>query len=98
MSSTGEGFGITFLEAIACGTPAPGLDVGRRGRCIGCWCSEPPFRTNTISPLPSRGCSQCRSPTQSLCRIPYTPDFGRPAFRVQLGIALGRLVERSFAI
>lgn len=27
MPSTGEGFGIAFLEALACGTPALGLDV-----------------------------------------------------------------------
>src|ERR1019366_7963738 len=28
MPSTGEGFGIAFLEAMASGTPALGLDVG----------------------------------------------------------------------
>ena len=28
MPSTGEGFGISFLEAIACGTPALGLEAG----------------------------------------------------------------------
>lgn len=34
MPSHGEGFGIAFLEAMACGTPALGLDVGGAGDAL----------------------------------------------------------------
>jgi len=35
MPSTGEGFGVSFLEAIACGTPALGLDVAGARDALG---------------------------------------------------------------
>jgi phosphatidylinositol alpha-1,6-mannosyltransferase len=35
MASTGEGFGVSFLEAIACGTPALGLDVAGARDALG---------------------------------------------------------------
>jgi phosphatidyl-myo-inositol dimannoside synthase len=35
MASTGEGFGVAFLEAMASGTPAIGLDVGGAPDALG---------------------------------------------------------------
>ena len=35
MPSTGEGFGIAFVEAMACGTPALGLGVGGAKDALG---------------------------------------------------------------
>jgi phosphatidyl-myo-inositol dimannoside synthase len=35
LPSTGEGFGIVFLEAMACGTPALGLEIGGASEALG---------------------------------------------------------------
>jgi phosphatidyl-myo-inositol dimannoside synthase len=45
LPSTGEGFGIVYLEAMACGTPAIGLNVGGAPDALGDgelgWCVPP---------------------------------------------------------
>lgn len=50
LPSTGEGFGIVFLEAMACGTPTLGLAAGGAGDALG---EGGPGRAVTEAQLPS---------------------------------------------
>jgi phosphatidylinositol alpha-1,6-mannosyltransferase len=64
LPSTGEGFGIVFLEAMACGTPAIGLKVGGAADPLADgelgWCVEadafPEALQSAVSSPPPRHC------------------------------------------
>jgi phosphatidylinositol alpha-1,6-mannosyltransferase len=95
MPSTGEGFGIAFLEAMASGTPALGLAVG--GACdaladgeLGVAVSETEALAEAISRELS---SRTRDPghlSSATC-----VRFGREAFVARVGAALTRLSEAT---
>jgi phosphatidyl-myo-inositol dimannoside synthase len=89
MPSTGEGFGIAFLEAMASGTPALGLGVAgaRDALADGELGTAVPERD-----LPSTiGCllATPRPDPQTLAAA-VRARFGRGAFRARVGMALDR--------
>jgi phosphatidyl-myo-inositol dimannoside synthase len=98
MPSTGEGFGIAFLEAMACGTPALGLAVaGARDALadgeLGTVVSEGEDLGAAIARLLA-----VPKPDPDALSQTVRARFGRAPFRAQLGMVLGRHLERSAAI
>lgn len=93
MPSSGEGFGIAFLEAMASGTPAVGLDIaGARDALVD---GDLGILVHPDQLLETIGRLLTASPAnpQILSRR-VRSRFGRPIFTAQLGRALGRLAER----
>jgi phosphatidylinositol alpha-1,6-mannosyltransferase len=93
MPSTGEGFGIAFLEAMATGTPALGLAVGGAPDALadgelGIVVAEEDDLPTAIARL----LAMPKPDPDALSQAVHA-RFGRSAFRSQLGMALGRLLE-----
>lgn len=94
MPSGGEGFGIAFVEAMACGTPALGLGLGgavdalRDGE-LGRAVSEAGFpaalRAALAAPRPGRAALSARSHAV----------FGRSRFEARLAKAMAPLLPRQ---
>jgi phosphatidylinositol alpha-1,6-mannosyltransferase len=92
MPSTGEGFGVTFLEAMASGTPALGLDVAGALDALadgelGVVTSEAELVT-TISGLLNRPRPDSLKLHAAVCA-----RFGRQKFAAAAGMVLNRLME-----
>jgi phosphatidylinositol alpha-1,6-mannosyltransferase len=93
MPSTGEGFGIAFLEAMASGTPALGFNVaGARdalaGGELGTVISEEDDLPGAIARLVAKP----KPDPKSLSRA-VRARFGREVFHAQVGMALERLAQ-----
>jgi phosphatidylinositol alpha-1,6-mannosyltransferase len=93
MPSTGEGFGIAFLEAMASGTPALGLDAaGARDALadgeLGTAVSEGDDLPAAIARLLTKP-----KPDPDALSQAVRARFGRAAFRRQLGMAFERLLQ-----
>jgi phosphatidyl-myo-inositol dimannoside synthase len=93
MPSTGEGFGIAFLEAMASGTPALGLDAaGARDALAD---GELGTVVAQEDDLPAAIARLLTMPGPDFDALSHAvrARFGRPVFRSQLGLTLGRLLE-----
>jgi len=94
MPSTGEGFGVTFLEAMASGTPALGLGVGGAKDALadgelGTTSSEAEFSA-TIARLLDEP-----EPDSGALAVAVRARFGRERFAANTRVALNRLIERE---
>jgi len=92
MPSTGEGFGIAFLEAMACGTPALGLGVaGARDALgdgeLGILVAEPEFEAALAATL-----ARAKPDAQAL-RAAVRGRFGPEPFSAGVRAVLSRLTE-----
>jgi phosphatidyl-myo-inositol dimannoside synthase len=91
MPSTGEGFGITFLEAMACGTPALGLDAAGARDAL----AEGQFGALTsAAQLPETICDLLAAPRPDpqILADNVRARFGTTTFRRQVDAAFDRLV------
>nr|WP_275937334.1 glycosyltransferase family 4 protein [Marinovum algicola] len=91
MPSHGEGFGIAFVEAMCCGTPALGLNAGgagdalrhgELGRAVAVADFPAALRTAILAPPIDRAALAARS----------RAAFGRPAFAARLAEATAPLL------
>jgi phosphatidyl-myo-inositol dimannoside synthase len=93
MPSTGEGFGIAFLEAMASGTPALGLAVGGAPDAL----ADGELGTVVAEDedFPAAIARLLAAPKPDPVALSQTvrARFGREAFRAQLRMAFGRLLE-----
>jgi phosphatidylinositol alpha-1,6-mannosyltransferase len=93
MPSTGEGFGIAFLEAMACGTPALGLAVGGAVDALGDGRGRAVSEHDFISAL-TQALDHGKPDTAALASAVVT-RFGLEVFGARVGAVIGRLQDAS---
>lgn len=94
MPSSGEGFGIAFVEAMACGTPAIGLAIGGATDALSCGehgvaVSEGNF-PDALARLVARP-----EVDREACSRTVRARFGRPAFEQRVAECLLRLAPAT---
>jgi phosphatidyl-myo-inositol dimannoside synthase len=92
MPSTGEGFGIAFLEAMASSTPALGLDVaGARDALADGELCIPVSEKDDLAAAIAR--HAIPKPIPHALSEAVRRRFGRAVFLVQVGMAFDRLLQ-----
>ena len=94
MPSTGEGFGIAFLEAMACGTPALGLAVGGAVDVLGEGGLGSAVPEEDFLSLSMHALDQRKSDTAALASA-ATRRFGRASFQAGVKAAWSRLGDAT---
>jgi phosphatidylinositol alpha-1,6-mannosyltransferase len=90
MPSTGDGFGIVFLEAMACGTPVLGLDAGGVRDAMGDGDLGLVIKEDELSDAIDRALATCPVPRLTLSdRV--RSRFGRQIFESRIQNAIERL-------
>jgi phosphatidylinositol alpha-1,6-mannosyltransferase len=90
MPSTSEGFGIAFLEAMASGTPALGLDAGGTTDPLGDGELGTVATAGTLTAAIDRLLAAHKAPAETLSSA-VRARFGRATFAAQLHVALERI-------
>ena len=92
MPSTGEGFGISFLEAMACGTPAIGLSAGGARDALGDGVLGRMVDESELSRAVNEALSQPRPDPEGLSAA-VLARFSRSVFRNSVNGVLARICD-----
>jgi phosphatidylinositol alpha-1,6-mannosyltransferase len=94
MPSTGEGFGIAFLEAMASGTPALGFDTAGARDALADGELGAVVPEDELPAAIARLLAAPRPDPDALSRA-VRARFGRPVFRAQIAMAFDRLRQAA---
>jgi phosphatidyl-myo-inositol dimannoside synthase len=94
MPSTGEGFGVAFLEAVASGTPALGLDVAGSRDALGDGELGSMVPEDEMPEAIARLLNNV-VPDRVTLAAAVRARFGRERFRTTASVALSRLMEAA---
>lgn len=94
MPSTGEGFGVAFLEAMVSGTPALGLDVAGSRDALGDGELGSMIPENELSEAIARLLDGA-APDRVTLAAAVRARFGRDKFKVATSLVMSRLLEAS---
>ena len=92
MPSAGEGFGVAFLEALACGVPAIGRDLGGAADALGRGLGEAVEEAGLHDAAYDRALARPRPDPHALA-AEVARRYGRPAFQARIACVLRRLEE-----